>query len=99
MNETLKPLLDYGALGAIVAVFLYYGIKTLNTLVPSLLRELQNLNKTMKLILRSLLETLPKSAKRRIWEEYLQEFSEEEVQGAEMADNDIDGKKEVKGNA
>jgi len=88
MNETLKPLLDYGALGAIVAVFLYYGIKTLNTLAPALLEELKNLNKTMKLILKSLLETLPRGAKQRLLEEYLQEFSEKENIDKEGGEND-----------
>jgi len=88
MNETLKPLLDYGALGAIVAVFLYYGIKTLNTLAPALLEELKNLNKTMKLILKSLVETLPRGAKQRLLEEYLQEFSEKENIDKEGGEND-----------
>jgi len=88
MNETLKPLLDYGALGAIVAVFLYYGIKTLNTLAPALLEELKSLNKTMKLILKSLLETLPRGAKQRLLEEYLQEFSEKENIEKEGGEND-----------
>jgi len=88
MNETLKPLLDYGALGAIVAVFLYYGIKTLNTLAPALLEELKSLNKTMKLILKSLVETLPRGAKQRLLEEYLQEFSEKENIEKEGGEND-----------
>ena len=77
MDEGLKTLFDYGALGAIVAVFLYYGIKTLNATIPQLLEELRSLNKTMKLILKSLVETLPRSAKQRLLDEYLQEFSEE----------------------
>lgn len=97
MNEAIKPLLDYGALGAIVAVFLYYGIKTLNTLAPAVLSELKSLNKTLRLILKSLVETLPRSAKQRLLEEYLQEFSEEEPKtGIEMADNEVDEGKEVK---
>ncbi|MBC7327536.1 hypothetical protein H5T87_05420 [bacterium] len=94
MDEGLKTLFDYGALGAIVAVFLYYGIRTLNSTIPVLLEELKNHNKTMRLILKALVETLPRGAKQRILEEYLQEYSEEkeEKTGIEMADNDIDRK-------
>ncbi|MGB9876931.1 MAG: hypothetical protein ACPLPS_04105 [bacterium] len=83
MDEGLKTLFDYGALGAIVAVFLYYGIKMLNTTVPILIEELKTLNKTMKLILKSLVETLPRGAKQRLLEEYLQEFSEEKEEGGD----------------
>ncbi len=88
--ETLKPLLDYGALGAIVAVFLYYGIKTLNALIPALLAEFKKHNKILKFILQSLVEALPRGAKRRLLEEYLQEFAEEEPKGAELADSEVD---------
>ncbi|MBC7330267.1 hypothetical protein H5T88_07920 [bacterium] len=77
MDEGLKTLFDYGALGAIVAVFLYYGIRTLNATIPQLFHELKTLNKTMKLILKALVEPLPRGAKQRLLEEYLQEFAEE----------------------
>ena len=83
MDEGLKTLFDYGALGAIVAVFLYYGIKMLNATIPQLLDELKTLNKTMRLILKSLVETLPRSAKQRLLDEYLQEFSEEKEKGGD----------------
>jgi undecaprenyl pyrophosphate phosphatase UppP len=83
MDEGLKTLFDYGALGAIVAVFLYYGIKMLNATIPQLLDELKTLNKTMKLILKSLVETLPRGAKQRLLDEYLQEFSEEKKKGGD----------------
>jgi undecaprenyl pyrophosphate phosphatase UppP len=83
MDEGLKTLFDYGALGAIVAVFLYYGIKMLNATIPQLLYELRTLNKTMKLILKSLVETLPRGAKQRLLDEYLQEFSEEKKKGGD----------------
>lgn len=89
MMEELKPLLDYGALGAIVAVFLYYTIKALNSFIPRALGELSSLNKTLKLILKALVETLPRSAKQRILEEYLEEFSEEmEAKGVEITDRE-----------
>jgi len=83
MDEGLKTLFDYGVLGAIVAVFLYYGIKMLNATIPQLLDELKTLNKTMKLILKSLVETLPRGAKQRLLDEYLQEFSEEKEKGGD----------------
>lgn len=93
MNGAIKPLLDYGALGAIVAVFLYYGIKTINALLPVFINELKSINKTMRLIFKSLIEILPRSAKQRILEEYLKEFSESSV---EMKDDEIENGEEVR---